>query len=319
MKPERGRRGDVGTGRPDDSRAFAVAPSPPRPVPLSPRPPIRLIVNADDFGLSESVNAAVLEAHDRGILTSCSLMVAEPAAGAAARAASQRPSLAVGLHVTAVCGRAVLPSSDVSELVSASGRFSDNPVTAGLRYAFSRKARAQLERELRAQFERFHELGLPLSHVDGHLHMHMNPFVFDRAAALAEEFGCRRIRIPRDNWSATLREDGVRALSQAPLAAIFALLARRAQRRLAGRGFLVADRVHGFFRTDRMDEAALLMLLRRLPPGLHEAYSHPDAGGRGAAGRAELAALVSPAVRRVLDERQILLTTYRDMEMPACR
>jgi hopanoid biosynthesis associated protein HpnK len=281
--------------------------------------PIQLIVNADDYGISESVNAGVLEAYDRGILTSCSLMVAEPAAEAAVRAARERPGLAVGLHLVVVCGRAVLPRAAVPRLVDVEGRFSESPVLAGLRYTFDRAARQQLERELRAQFERFRDLGLPLSHVDGHLHMHMPPFVFDRAAALAEEFGCHRIRIPRDDWWAYRRQDGARALAQAPMAAIFALLVRRARRRLAGRGFVWADRVHGFFRTDQMDEAAVLSLLRRLRPGRHELYSHPDAGGRGAAGRAELAALTSPAVRRLLDERQICCITYRDLEAAVCR
>jgi hypothetical protein len=192
-------------------------------------------------------------------------------------------------------------------------------VRAGLRYAFDRAAQAQLERELRAQFERFHEFGLPLSHVDGHLHLHLHPFIFDRVAALAEEAGCRRLRIPRDDWWAYRREAGHRALAQAPLALVFALLNRRALRRLAGRGFVWATRVNGLFRTGRMDESALLALLRRLPPGDHEVYSHPDAGGRGAAGQNELAALTSPAVRRLLDERGIHRITYRDLEVPVCR
>src|SRR5437867_13086030 len=90
--------------------------------PASATAPIRLIVNADDFGLSESVNAAVLEAYDRGILTSCSLMVAEPAAMAAVQAARGRPGLAVGLHLVVVGGRAVLPRSAVPRLVDGGGR-----------------------------------------------------------------------------------------------------------------------------------------------------------------------------------------------------
>jgi hopanoid biosynthesis associated protein HpnK len=297
----------------------------PHPSSLIPHPsetapvPTRVIVNADDFGMSESVNAAVLEAYDRGILTSCSLMVGEPAAAAAGRAARERPGLAVGLHLTTVCGHAVLPPSVVPRLVDASGRLSDRPVLAGLRYAFDRESQEQLKRELRAQFERFRELGLPMSHVDGHLHMHMHPFIFDQMTELAEEFGCRRIRIPHDHWWEYRREESLHALAQASLAAIFALLARRARRRLAGRGFVWTDSLNGFFRTDRMDEQALLSLLRRLPPGDHEVYSHPDAGGRGQAGEKELAALLSPAVRQLLEERGIERITYRDLENTACR
>jgi len=281
--------------------------------------PIRLIVNADDFGLSESVNAAVMEAYDRGILTSCSLMVGEAAAAVAVRAARERPDLAVGLHVTTLCGHAVLPSAAVPRLVDASGRLPGHPIRIGLRYALDRAVQAQLERELRAQFERFREFGLPMSHVDGHLHLHLHPFIFDRVVALAEEFGCRRIRLPREEWWAFWRAERFRALSQVPLAAVFALLNRRARRRLRCRGFLWAGSVHGFFRTDRMDESALLSLLKQLRPGDHEVYSHPDAGGRGPAGKRELAALTSPAVRRVLEERGIRRITYRDLEVPVCR
>lgn len=273
-----------------------------------------MIVNGDDFGLSESVNAAVLEAYDRGILTSCSLMVAEPAAAAAARAARERSGLAVGLHLTVVKGRAVLSPAEAPRLVDAAGRLPESPLRAGLRYAFDRQARRQLAREIRAQFQRFDALGLPLSHVDGHLHLHLHPFVLECAAALAAEYGCRRIRIPRDDWWAHWREVGPRALGAAPLAAVFALLGRRARRRLGAAGFVWPERVHGLFRTGRMDESALLALLGRLQPGTHEVYSHPDSGGRGSAGRAELAALVSPAVRRVLEERGIHRIRYGDLE-----
>jgi hopanoid biosynthesis associated protein HpnK len=274
-------------------------------------------VNADDFGLSESVNAAVLEAYDRGILTSCSLMVGEAAAEAAVRAARERPGLAVGLHLTTVCGHAVLSPREVPQLVDRSGRLSDRPVLGGLRYAFDRAAQSELGRELKAQFERFRELGLPLSHVDGHLHMQMHPFVFERAVAGAAQLGCRRIRIPREDWWSYCREEPWAAMAQAPLAAIFTLLAQRARRRLAGRGFVWADSVNGFFHTDRMDERALLSILQRLPPGDHELYSHPDAGGRGAAGEKELAALLSPAVREMLAARGIRCVTYSDLEKAA--
>jgi hopanoid biosynthesis associated protein HpnK len=281
--------------------------------------PIRLIVNADDFGLSESVNAAVLEAYERGILTSCSLMVAEPAAVAAAQAARERPGLAVGLHLVAVGGRAALPSEPGRGRARRGDRLPDSPVGAGLRYALDRSARVELERELRAQFGRYEALGLPMSHVDGHLHMHMHPFIFDRALDLAERCGCHRIRIPNDDWWSYRRVAGTEALAQAPLAVIFALLARRARRRAAERRFLWADRVYGLFQTDRMDETALLSLLGRLPPGSHELYSHPDAGGRGAAGRAELAALLSPAARRLLDDRGIRRIRYPDLERTVCK
>jgi chitin disaccharide deacetylase len=97
----------------------------------------RLIVNADDFGFSESTNEAVLRGHLEGILTTASLMVNEPAADQAVRLARQHPTLGVGLHLALVCGRAALPPEKIPDLAAADGQFSGNPVAMGLRYFFS--------------------------------------------------------------------------------------------------------------------------------------------------------------------------------------
>lgn len=70
---------------------------------------IKLIINADDFGVSSTVNQAVVTAHDEGILTSCSLMVGGDACDEAVALAKARPRLSVGLHLTLVCGKSVLP------------------------------------------------------------------------------------------------------------------------------------------------------------------------------------------------------------------
>ena len=83
----------------------------------------RLIVNADDFGLSPEVNAGVIRAHRDGILGSASLMVAEPAARAGAELAGHNPALDVGLHAVVCQGRSVLENGRLRGAVDASGRF----------------------------------------------------------------------------------------------------------------------------------------------------------------------------------------------------
>jgi len=87
----------------------------------------RLIVNADDFGRSPSINEAVIRAHREGILTSASLMVNEPASDAAVELARQNPSLGVGLHLTLVLGHATLPPQEIPGIVNECGEFSDQP------------------------------------------------------------------------------------------------------------------------------------------------------------------------------------------------
>ena len=137
----------------------------------------RLIVNADDFGRSPSINEAVIRAHREGILTSASLMVNEPAFEEAAVLARQNPRLAVGLHLTLVCGHSTRPPESIRGLVNAAGEFSRSPVMAGFRYFAQRSLRPQLREEIRAQFRKFGGVGVPLDHLNGHLHIHLHPTV----------------------------------------------------------------------------------------------------------------------------------------------
>ena len=138
----------------------------------------RLIVNADDFGLSTSVNKAVIRAHRDGILTTASLMVNESGCGEAVKLAKENPKLGVGLHLTLLMGHAALTPEKIPGLVNARGEFSNSPVGVGLNYFFKSSLREQLRAEIHAQFEKFHATGLPLDHVNGHLHLHLHPVIF---------------------------------------------------------------------------------------------------------------------------------------------
>src|ERR1700739_4684278 len=110
-----------------------------------------LIITADDFGLHESVNQAVERGHRDGVLSAASLMVAAPAAADAVARAKRLPNLRVGLHLTLIDGRPLLPRENVSALVDADGAFPTNLAAAGVRWFFSPAARAALRREIRAQ------------------------------------------------------------------------------------------------------------------------------------------------------------------------
>src|SRR6266481_193026 len=115
----------------------------------------RLIVNADDFGRSRGINAAVIRAHREGILTTASLMVNEVATDEAVTLARENPRLGVGLHLTLLCGHPALTGKEIPGLLNGDGCFRDNPVSAGFRYFFNRCLRAQLRAEIHAQFEKF--------------------------------------------------------------------------------------------------------------------------------------------------------------------
>jgi len=154
----------------------------------------RLIVNADDFGLSPSVNEAVVRAHREGILTTASLMVNEAGLDEAVKLAKENPRLGVGLHLTLLMGHAALAPEKIPGLVNARGEFSNSPVGVGLDYFFKRSLREQLRAEIHAQFEKFHATGLPLDHVNGHLHLHLHPVIFKILMDDADSLRIRHLR-----------------------------------------------------------------------------------------------------------------------------
>jgi chitin disaccharide deacetylase len=269
----------------------------------------RLIINADDFGRSHSINQAVARAHTQGILTTASLMVTGPAADEAIAIARQLPTLGVGLHLTLICGCAVLPPGELPGLVNSSGCFSNDPARAGLRYFTHRRLRAPLHRELEAQFRRFHATGLPLDHVNGHLHFHLHPTVLHILLAHAVPWNIRHLRLTHDPLALNLRLAQGHLAYRLSHALAFGWLARRARPALAGHGIRHTQWVFGLLQSGRVDEAYVEALLERLPPGDSELYSHPSVDDC----RHELEALVSPRVRDLLTRRKVERIRYLDL------
>ena len=233
--------------------------------------------------------------------------------------ARARPGLSVGLHLVIVRGRSALPPPEISNLVDRDGRFRDSPTAAGLVYRIRPGARAELRREIRAQLERFRETGLALSHVDGHLHLHVHPDVIDAIAELAPEFDIPSVRLPREELALAWRLDPRRPAAKLASSAVFGLLCRRAARRLRAAGVRVADRVYGLHRTGRVDEEFLLGLVPRLTAAWSEIYCHPalavpgePENGPPGAGRRELDALTSPRVRAAIAEAGLTLVGSSD-------
>ena len=269
----------------------------------------RLIVNADDFGLSATVNAAVIRAHRDGILTTASLMVNEPGFDAAVKLAQENPRLGVGLHLTLLMGHSGLPPAKIPGLVNARGEFSNRPVGVGMNYFFKRSLREQLRAEIHAQFEKFHAAGLKLDHVNGHLHLHLHPVIFkilmDDAAAL----GITHLRLTRDCLSRSRRMSRGHLFYKTSRAAIFEFLSSRARKVLAMKKIRHAQITFGLLQDSRVDEDYILKLLPELPAGDSELYSHPSLDKF----KHEFDALVSPRVREQVEKLGIELIRYQDL------
>ncbi|HWE97239.1 MAG TPA: hopanoid biosynthesis-associated protein HpnK [Tepidisphaeraceae bacterium] len=282
---------------------------------------MKLIITADDFGRSQEINRAVLDAHCRGVLTSASLMVTGEAFEEAVEMARRTPTLAIGLHLVVVEGKAALPSDRVPHLVDETGVFPNDAVGLGFRYFFSRAARRELALEVAAQFEKFARTGLPLAHVDGHQHLHIHPAVFPLIVPLAVRYGAGGIRLPRDELRLGLRYDRRRLGTKLAWAAAFGWLSGRGRRMLEGTPLVATPRVYGLMQTGRMEEAYVLALLKRLAQDSRaeesaEIYFHPTYGPRVDAlgpNPGETDTLLSPAVRRAIEEGNFELCAYPDL------
>jgi hopanoid biosynthesis associated protein HpnK len=277
----------------------------------------RLIVTADDFGLSIPVNQAIEQAHREGILTTTSLMVGAPCADDAVQRARRNPDLRVGLHLVVVRGQAVLPPVALPDITDAGGRLDDNLVRAGIRYFFLPRCRAQLEAEVRAQFQAYRDTDLPLDHVNGHNHMHLHPTVFSLLLRLGPGFGMAAVRLPREPLRPFLAggQDRLpaRLASRLFLAPWVFLLAMR----LVRAKIRCNDHLFGLFDTGRMSAERVLALLPQLPEGVSEMYFHPAADGAGArpladpaACMTELQTLISVEVRARLEALGIVPSTF---------
>ncbi|MBI1760610.1 MAG: hopanoid biosynthesis-associated protein HpnK [Acidobacteria bacterium] len=278
---------------------------------------VPLIVNGDDFGYSDGVNRAILQAHREGILTSASLMVNESAAAEAVALAQANPTLAVGLHLVLVLGRAALPHAEIPHITDAQGRFTDSSFQAGIQYYFSQAARREVRREMRVQFEKFAATSLPFSHVDGHTHLHQHPVVFAELIRLCEEFGVRRVRVVKGEMRLSLRLDRRHLPLKLVWGTVFNLLGNWCERQLRGRGFVQPQKVYGLLQSGDLNEDYLLGLIPRMAQTTTEIYAHPLAPDADAAaqsenpgGARELQALTSAQVRQAIEQAGFALTTY---------
>ncbi len=279
----------------------------------------QLIITADDFGFSSGVNRAIEQGWKNGLLTVASIMPGAPAFAEAVKISRRNPGLQVGLHLTLVQGRSVLPPAEIPALVDADGNFSTHPVRAGIRYFLDRGLYCQLKREIEAQIKKVLDAGIALSHIDGHLNIHLHPTVLRILVELMPRYGISTFRLAQERLAENLRCDGRRKFGKMLENRIFTSLVDHARPELDRIGMRYAAEVKGVLNSGRMTEEYVLNILDDIRDGLTEIYFHPGILPDAEISRRmpdyrhqeELAAIVSPAVRERLKELQIELQNYR--------
>jgi hopanoid biosynthesis associated protein HpnK len=288
------------------------------------RPPGRAVIfTVDDFGLSTALNGAVALAHRRGLLRGASLMPGGPQAEAAYRLARELPGLCLGVHLTLIQGRAVLPPAEIPHLVDGQGYFRHNPVEVGWRYFWEPRLLPEIKRELRAQIEAVLQAGLIPWHLNGHVNLHLHPRIFPLVVELAREFAIPAVRLAREDWRVTLALAPDHPLPKLAQGLIFAWLGRRARRLARAAGLICNDHLYGLLNDGRMTETYLLGLVPRLQPGITEIYCHPalypdqelQRWAPAYRRQEEFSALLSPRLKAALAQAGVQPTDFRELAL----
>ncbi len=169
---------------------------------------LKKIINADDFGISPGVNTAIAEAYKDGILNSTSIMINLKYVNHALHLAQSMPNLNIGLHINLTNETPLSPAEELPLLVNENGKFKNGFVNLLLlSFLKPQELRKQAEIEIRRQIELAKTMGINLSHIDSHRHIHMIPLLFDVVKKLAEEYQIPRIRVVNENIFNTLRHN----------------------------------------------------------------------------------------------------------------
>ena len=198
-------------------------------------------------------------------------MVAAPAVSDAIKRARDLPTLKVGLHLVVIEGPAILPPSEIPELVDADGQFPSDQLRLGLKYFARPHIRRQLAAEIRAQFAAFAATGLTLAHADAHKHMHLHPTVGRLMMEIGREFGLARVRVPAEPPAVLARCGTHTRLGGYALYQWSRLL----RRQVHAAGMTTTDHCFGIAWSGHMTKDRLARLMAELPEGDSEIYFHP--------------------------------------------
>ena len=279
----------------------------------------KLIVNADDFGLHTEVNKAVIKGYQQGCIRSTSLMPTGAAVEEACELARENPGLGIGIHITLVAERPVLPVEKVATLVDENGYFHADHMVFIKKYLLGEIDKGQLYAECEAQIARAMSLGLNITHLDSHQHLHTLPGVTPICLELMKKYHIYRMRYPGEAFAFTGGYDAglFRRVAKCGLT-VCAMLARR---RAKCYNVMMPEHFFGMLAGGHMEERYFLNILRALPDGVSEIMVHPgcDAAALGSVydwqyhWEDELASVTSLETMRYLKEHEIELVSFKEL------
>ena len=285
----------------------------------------RLIINADDFGLTQGVNRAIVEGHEHGVVSSATLMANGGAFEDAIQRAKSTPRLSVGCHVVLVDGLPVLPEGQtptLSDKKAYDGRFHESLKSFVLRAVTGQINADEIEAEATAQIRKIQAAGVAVSHFDAHKHTHMFPPVLRPLLRAARACGISAVRNPFGPLHLSVLAKRPSLWKRYSTVTLLAPLGMAFQKSVANAGLFTPDGTVGIVATGALDVSLFESILAGLPEGTWELVCHPGYNDAELASvrtrlresrAVELRILTSPEAREILARSGIQLISYRDL------
>ena len=288
----------------------------------------RLIINADDFGLTAGVNRAIVEAHENGVVSSATLMANGQAFAQAVSLARSTPRLGVGCHVVLVDGAPLLPQTQVHSLLDGSGnsagdaRFREGISKFGALAMLGRLAADEIEAEATAQIRKLQASGIPVTHLDSHKHTHLFPRVLRPLLQAAQRCGVRAIRNPFERIQGSQLAASPSLWRRWAEVGVLRGFARQFRDAVQQAGIATPDGTLAIVATGTLNDRLLRLMVENLPEGTWELVCHPgynDTDLRGIRTRLresreqELRILTSQSTRDLLAANGVEMVSFRDL------
>ena len=271
----------------------------------------QVIVNADDFGLSEPINEGIIRAHQAGMLKSASVLTNTRGLKDALERLPDNPDLGLGLHLTLVFGKPVSPAGKVPSLIFGKGEFAGGYADFVPKYLLGMVRLDEIEYEWERQREKIGDI--PIDHLDSHQHLHLLPALFNLMIKLAKKWGVKYIRVPYESF-----EIGIKGHDQLPCSVLNVFSMGKVER-LSANSLKTTDNFFGSSFTGALTTEVWKDLLPKIPVGVTEIMCHPGKNDTAirknyswkSKWEEELEALTNPEISKSAKKNGIIFTNFR--------
>jgi predicted glycoside hydrolase/deacetylase ChbG (UPF0249 family) len=275
---------------------------------------IRLIINADDFGLSEKINFEIIKSYRYGLLRSASLMANGKSFDNAVKMISDNPDLDIGVHLTLVAEKPLLAPDNVRSLLNADGFFNMSAVKFAKKYFMNKIDPFELKSECSAQIEKIIAHGIKPTHIDSHQHVHVLPDIFRIVTDLAKKYKIPFIRIPKEDFQNYMLRNQ-RFYGRVIQMFLLNILCSQQKRN----DVMSLDHFAGFYFGGHLNKNNILRVINNLPSdGVCELMCHPGFDMSSSQNKTyrmveESISLVDDEVFTAIKDNNIIITSFEEL------